>query len=127
LTCLGIEPRHVGQQLHRAIEILGVLADDRYGEGVAVVDEDPAVAVVHHAARRAQRKRPLMIVLGHLLVLGVLDNLQGPEADSQRGKHDHGADLQANQPRADASSIFCYGHKQDPCGTLDSGIRNRKF
>ena len=124
LDLFRIEPRHVGQQPHRAIEILGVLADDRNGEGVAVVDEDLAVAIEHHAARRTQRERALMIVLGHLLVLGVLNDLQDPETDPQRGKRDHGAHLQADQPCPDTPSILCYCHNQILAGGSRIGIRS---
>jgi len=86
----------MGQQFHGATEIFGVLADDRNREGVAVIDKDPAVAVEHHPTRRAQRQRALVIVRRHLLVLQVLHDLQGPEADSQRSKDDDGAHLQAD-------------------------------
>ena len=70
-----------------AIEILGVLADDRDVERVAVLDEDLAVAVEEDAARRAQRQRALVVVLRHLLELRVLDDLEEPEADRQHGEH----------------------------------------
>ncbi len=73
-----------------------MLADDRNREGIAIVDEDLTVAIEHHATWRAQRKGALVIVGGHLLVLGVLHDLQGPETDSQRGKDHDGAHLQAD-------------------------------
>ena len=46
-----------------------------------------AVAVEHDAARRAQRERPLMVVLRHLLELRVLHDLEHPEADRQHREH----------------------------------------
>ena len=64
-------------------EVLGVLADDRDAVRVAVLDQHAAVAIEQHAARRAQRERPLVVVLGHLLELRVLHDLQHPEADGQ--------------------------------------------
>ncbi len=42
------------------------------------------VAIEHDPARRAQRERPLVVVLRHLLELRVLDDLQHPEADGER-------------------------------------------
>src|SRR6185436_11880954 len=78
---------HLGQQRHRAIQILGVLADDRDRERVAVLDQHFAVAIEEHAARRPQRKRALVVVLGHLLVLRALNDLNHPETDAERGKH----------------------------------------
>jgi hypothetical protein len=72
-----------GEQPHRAVQILGVLADDRDAVGAAVLDQHLAVAVEHDAARRPQRERPLMVVLRHLLELRVLHDLQHPEADRE--------------------------------------------
>ena len=43
-----------------------------------------AVAIVDHAARRAQRDRALVIVLGELLEFFVLDDLEIPEAERQQ-------------------------------------------
>ena len=44
--------------------------------------------------------------------LRVLNDLQDPEADPQRGKHDRPRrTCRTDQPCADASSIFCYCHK----------------
>src|SRR5204863_9927246 len=68
------------------------------------------VAVVEHAARSAQRERPLVVVFRHLLVLGVLDDLEEPEADAKRGKHDHARHLQHGEPDTDTTAIFLYGH-----------------
>src|SRR5262249_37256109 len=99
-----------GQHPDRAVEILGVLANDRNRERVTVIDEHLTVAVVQHTARRAQRERPLVIVCRHFLVLGVLDDLQEPEADAERGKHDHACHLHYGEPDRDSPAIFLYGH-----------------
>ena len=48
-------PSTAASSADRAVQILGVLADDRDAVRVAVLDEHLAVAVEHHAARRAQR------------------------------------------------------------------------
>jgi hypothetical protein len=42
----------------------------------------------------------------------VLRDLQDPETNPERGKHDDGAHLQGDQSCADAPSIFCYGHEE---------------
>src|SRR5437762_7994678 len=108
---LDVETRDLRQHADRLVEIFRVLADDRDGEGVAVLDEDLAVAVVEHSARRAQRDRALIVVFRHLGVLVVLDDLQEPEADRQRRKHRDARDLQHGQPRRNPSSIFLNGHR----------------
>ena len=123
LDLLGIESGHRRQHPHRAVEILGVLADDRDGEGVAIVDEHLAVAVEQHPARGPQRERPLMVVLRHLLVLRVLGDLQYPETDRERREQQDPPNLKGHEPRADASAIFCYCHKRS---LKESGIRNRE-
>ena len=63
-----------------------MLADERDVEGVPVLDEDLAVAVEQHAARRAQRQRALVVVLRHLVELLVLDDLEEPEPDARAPK-----------------------------------------
>ena len=73
---------------------------------MAVLDEHLPVAVEEDAARRAQRERPLVVVLRHLLELGVLHDLQEPEADAERGEHHDAAHLQDGQPDGDAAAIF---------------------
>jgi hypothetical protein len=127
LDLLGIEPGHLRQQPHRAIDVLGVLADDGNREGVAILDENLAVTVEHHPPRRSQGERALVIVLGHLLVFGVLNDLQHPEADPERGEHEDAPHLQGDQPCAYATSIFCDCHKKDPCRNRESGIGNQKL
>jgi hypothetical protein len=107
---VDVETGDLRQHADRAIDVLGVLADDGNRERVPIVDEHLAVSVVKHTARRAQRERPLVIVCGHFLVLGVLDDLQEPEADAERGKHDHAGHLQYGEPDSDAPAIFLYGH-----------------
>ena len=69
------------QHVQRLIEILGLLADQRDVEAVLVLDQDPAVAIEQHAARRRQRQPPQVVVLGHLAELFVLRDLEDPEPD----------------------------------------------
>ena len=106
LHVLRIEARDLRQPANRAIEILGVLADDGDGERAAVLDEHRAVAIEHHAARRAQRNRALMIVLGELPELLVLDDLEVPEAEREDREHDGTAHLQHHETNRDAAPIF---------------------
>ncbi len=70
------------QDVQRLVEVLGLLADERDVEGVPVLDEDLAVAIEQHAARRRQRQPPHVIVLRHLgelLALGTW-KIQKPTA-----------------------------------------------
>jgi hypothetical protein len=87
-TAAFVEAEHAGEELNRPVEILGVLADDRDAVRPAVVDQNLAVAIEHQTARRSEGKRPLMVVLGHLLELRVLHHLQHPEADRQHREQD---------------------------------------
>ena len=93
-----VEGEHRRQQPDRAVQILRVLADDRNAVGAAVVHEDLAGAVDDQPARRPQRERPLVVVLGHLLELRVLDDLQRPEADGEYGEDHRDHVLQNRQP-----------------------------
>src|SRR5215467_12367799 len=77
---------------------------------MAILDEDFPVTVVQHTARRTERERPLMVVLGHLLELRVLDDLQQPEADAECSEHNDAPDLQRSEPHGNASTIFLNGH-----------------
>ena len=107
---LQIEARDLREQARRAIEVLGVFAEDRNGERVPILDEDLPVAIEQHAARRAQSERPLVVVLRHLLVLVVLNDLEDPETDPERGEHhDHG-ELEHHQPLTDSPAIFTLRH-----------------
>ena len=101
-----LEAEHRRQQPDRAVQILRVLADDRDAVGVPVLDEHVAVAVEHHAARRAQRERPLVVVLGELGELLVLDDLQHPEAHGQDREQQRDDVLQDAQSNRDLSPIF---------------------
>ena len=78
------------KEADRVIKILHVFADDRHVERATVLDEDLAVSVEEDAARRAEGKRPLVIVRRHLLVPRVLNDLQGPETNRKRRKR-HGS------------------------------------
>ena len=65
-----------------------------------------AVAIEHDAARRAQRDRALVVVLGELLVFRVLDDLEIPEAEREQ-REDHGkAHLEHHEPNRDAAAIL---------------------
>jgi len=77
---------------------------------VPVLDQEPAVPVEKHPAGRAQGERPLMVVLRHLIVFGVLNNLQDPEADPQRGKHDDDGDLKGDESLVDPLAVLTLGH-----------------
>jgi hypothetical protein len=68
------------------------------------------VTIEQHPARRSQRERPLVIVLGHLAVVVVLNDLEKPEAHRERRKHDDRADLEDRKSDPDASTIFGDGH-----------------
>ena len=83
---LLLDAGHRRQHADRAIEILGVFADDRDVEGVAVLDQQLAGAVVDDAARRAQRQRALVVVLRHFLELGVLHHLEEPEPAGEQAE-----------------------------------------
>ena len=61
-----------------------MLAQDGDVERVAVLDQHAAVAIEHDPARRTQRQRPLVVVLGHLLELRVLGDLEEPEAADEQ-------------------------------------------
>ena len=65
-----------------------------------------AVAIEHHAARRAQRNRALMVVLGELAELLVLDDLEVPEAEGEDREHDGTAHLQHDETNREAAPIF---------------------
>jgi hypothetical protein len=105
-----VESGNRRQQPDRAVDILRVLANDGDVERVAVLDENLAVAVEQHAPRRPQGERPLVIVLRHLTVVVVLDDLEEPEAHCQRREHDNGTDLEDRKADPDASAIFGDGH-----------------
>ena len=75
-----------------------------------ILDENMAVAVEDEAARRPQRERPLVVVLGHLLVLGVLHDLQHPKADREHRKSDHDHILQDGEPDRDLAPVFSERH-----------------
>ena len=89
-----------------------MLANDRDVEGVAVLDEHPAGAIEDDAARRAQRQRALVVVLRHLLELGVLDDLEEPEAAGQQAEGDAQNDTcSTGEAWVEPASIFGNGHK----------------
>jgi hypothetical protein len=104
------DAQHCRQQAHRPVQILGVLAHDGDAIGVAILDEHDAVAIEHDAAWRAQRERALMVVLGHLLELRVLHDLEYPEAHRKEGKQRGDGVLSHTQPDPDAPPFLVEGH-----------------
>ena len=104
------DAQHGGEQADRPVQILRVLAHDRDAVGMAILDEHAAVAIEDEAARRTQRERALMVVLGHLLVLRVLDDLQHPEADRQHREHHHDDVLQHREANRQLPAIFNQSH-----------------
>jgi hypothetical protein len=88
-----------------------VLADDRDVEGVAVLDEELAGAVVDDAARRAQGQRALVVVLRHFLELGVLNHLEEPETAGKQTKGDAQNDPEHREALGQPASIFGNCHK----------------
>ena len=101
-----VKARHRRQHLDRVIEVLAVLADDGDREGAPIFDQHLHVAVEHDAARRAQRDRALVVVVGQLDELGVLHDLEIPEAARQRGKRRRDDELQHVQPHRHLAAIF---------------------
>jgi hypothetical protein len=53
----------------------------------------------------------------------MLRDLQHPEADSERRERHDGRDLKADEPRANASAIFCYRHRRS---VKESAIGDRE-
>ena len=63
------------------------------------------MAIEHDAARRNERDRALVIVLGELEELVVLQHLQRPEADGEGGEAHRQAVLQRAQPEVQLGAI----------------------
>ena len=103
---LRIEPRNFGQDANRPDHVFGVLADDRDGERAAVLDERrPSRSKITPRGARSG-DRALMVVLRELFELGVLDNLEVPEAERERGKNEAERHLKHHRSNRDAASIF---------------------
>src|SRR5690606_37616651 len=81
----------------RLLDVVQLLAHDRDRERVAVLDEDPSVAVEDNAARRPQANGLEMVVGRHLAVLRVLHDLQAPEEQRHDGEADNEEDPEAEQ------------------------------
>ena len=107
---LLLDAGHRRQHANRAVEVLGVFADDRDVEGIAVLDQQAAGAVEDDAPRRAQGQRPLVVVLRHLLELGVLHHLVEPEAAGQQSEGDRHRYPQHVQPGGEAPLVFTDSH-----------------
>ena len=105
-----VDVEHFGKQPDRAVHVARMLPRDGDTERVTVLDERPTVAVEHDAARRAQRQRALVVVLGHLLELGVLDYLENPEAEREHREEDRDQVSERRDPRSDATPFFNKRH-----------------
>ena len=97
------------QQADRPVEVLAVFANNRNAVRIPVLHEHPAAAIEHEPARRAQRQRPLVVVLRQFVVLLVLHDLHHPEADGENRKTPGNEDLEAGQALAGFSAVF--GHR----------------
>ena len=73
---------------------------------MAVFHHHAAFAIEHEAARRPQRERALMVVLGHFVVLLVLHDLEDPEADGEERKRGGDDGLEACQSSAGFATVF---------------------
>src|SRR5262245_24614034 len=73
---------------------------------MAILNQHRTAPIENDAARRTQRERPLMIVLGHLLELLVLHDLQHPEAHRENGEQPDHQVLEDGQPGADTAALF---------------------
>ena len=74
---------------------------------MAVLDEHAPIAIEHDPARRAQGKRPLMVVRRHFLELVVLNHLQDPEAHGQDREDDRDQVLKEAQAGAGFPARSC--------------------
>ena len=104
---------HAREHDDGVVQVLGVFADDGNAVGVPVLDQRPALAIEHDPTRRAQRERTLVVVLGHLLELLVLHDLQHPEAHREHREHDRGEVLENAQPHSDAATVLVLSHQQN--------------
>src|SRR5207247_3162138 len=84
----------------------GVLTHDREAVGMTVLDEHRSTAIEDEASRRAKRQRPLVVVLGHLLIFRVLHDLHHPEPDGEQRESESDPRLKKGQADADLATIF---------------------
>src|SRR4029453_6680837 len=107
-----VDSDHRGEQTNGSIDVLGMLANDGDAVRVTVLDKPAPRGNEHQASGRTKGQGALVVFLGHLVKLGVLDDLQHPEADGQhREDHDH-AVLQRRQAHRDLPPVFNYGHSR---------------
>ena len=102
-----------GQDVQRPIDVPRLLAQQRDVERALVLDEDLAVPVEQHAARRRQRQPPHVVVLRHLPELLVRGDLEHPERDRERREENRNDVLNDGEPLRQAAAIVrSYGgHK----------------
>ncbi len=105
------------QGVQRLIEVLRLLAHQRDVEGALVVDQDLAVAIEQHAARRRQRQPAQMVLFGDLFEFLVLRDLEDPEDDRQRPEDHRDDDLQRREAHRQAAAILRHHH--GGCGHTD--------
>ena len=75
-----------GEHAGDRVQIGQPLTHDRDRVGIAILHEHAIVAVEQHATRRAQRNRPLVVVVRPLQVEAVLHDLQDPEPDREHAE-----------------------------------------
>jgi hypothetical protein len=110
---LLVNARRGGQHGNRLVDIAAVLAQDRDSVSVAVLDHEPLLPVEEHAPRRPERQPALVVVLRHVSVDRVLDDLDVPEADAERDKRRRDDRRQRGQPdRRAAPIVGGSGHHQ---------------
>ena len=100
-----------------------MLAQDRDVERVAVLDEDATVAIEDDPARRAQRQRPLVIVLGHLLELACCAIWKNQKPPTSRTKRDEHHDLDGGDADCETAFVFSDGHKSRVIGSAGHRLR----
>ena len=111
-----LDSGHRREHPDRPIEVGGMEADDRDGVTGPVLDEDLAVAVEQHAARRPQRQLALVVVLRHLAKLLVLDDLEEPEGARQQEEADDDGHLQDRDAGRRDFAGFAGAHGVSPDG-----------
>ncbi len=64
-----------------------IVAEEKNAERRVVIDQNPAVAIEHAAARRNDRYRADAVTVGPLRILVGIDDLEFPESDQQKADH----------------------------------------
>ena len=106
-----LDAGHRGEQPHRAIEVLRLLAHQRDVLRLAVLDQHLAVTIEQRPARRPQRNLAGVVVLGFLEELVVLQDLDGPEGHDQHEEQHAEPDLHHGQARVQLGAIVRNDHR----------------